>query len=83
MQMTHAEELIELLASTRDLATDKQDTALRDRFFEIIYGTLCETIDYDDDILGIAADKVVDAIINHLDELQEIQGSSMESKKDS
>jgi len=69
------------LASIRDLATDRQDTALRDKLVEIISGMLCETIDYDDDILGTAADKVADAIIKHLDELQEIQGSSMESKK--
>ncbi len=47
-----------------------------------LFGTLCETIDYDDDILGVAADKVADAIIKHLDKLQEIQGSAMASKKD-
>ena len=71
------------LASLRDLATDRQDTALRDRLVEIISGTLCETIDYDDDILGVAVDKVADAIIKHLDELQEIQESTMECNKDS
>lgn len=61
--------------------SDKQDT-LRDRLINIIY-RLSETIDYYDDILGVAADKVADAIIEHLDELQKIQGIKTENNKES
>jgi len=62
------------LATLPDLADARPDMALRDRLVEIISDTLGETLDNADDNLGDIAENVADAILEHLDELQEIQG---------
>ena len=50
-----------------DKAYAKLET--RDKLFTMIYDILLESINFDDDTLGIAAEEIADAIAGHLDEL--------------
>ncbi|MBR4518223.1 MAG: hypothetical protein IKO65_04390, partial [Victivallales bacterium] len=50
-----------------DKAYAKLET--RDKLFAMLYDILLAHVDYDDDTLGVAAEKIADAIVEHLDEL--------------
>ena len=62
---------------------DEQETCGEDRekLFRIVYGILLEMIDFDDDILGMAADRIVDAVIEHADDIQKIAADANANDK--